>query len=317
MEEKEIPGGARRKRQKGAEKMEERERRELKKLSARIRLNILKMLKWRTYGHLGGSMSIVEVLSVLYGKQMRHDPKNPQWDKRDYLVLSKGHAGPALYSVLAVQGYFPEEMLYTLNEGGTNLPSHPDRLRTPGVDATTGSLGQGTSVAAGLGYALHKEDADQYVYLITGDGELNEGQCWEAFQFLANYRLHQVIVFIDENKRQLDGYTADVMNPFDIRKKMEAFGFFVQKVPGDDEEAISQAIDRAKQVKDQAVCIVLDTVKGQGVPYFEQMEDNHSVKFKEPDNRAADEAIKDLEMFIAGESGGKCGKGGDSYVETC
>ena len=279
--------------------MERKELMELKRLSAKIRLNVLKMLKWRTYGHLGGSMSIVEVLSVLYGRHMRHDPKRPDWEDRDYLVLSKGHSGPALYSALAVQGYFEEALLYTLNEGGTLLPSHPDRTKTPGVDATTGSLGQGASVAAGLGYGWQKKGSDRYVYLIVGDGELNEGQCWEAFQFLANYRLDHVIVLIDENKRQLDGYTEKVMNPFDIAEKMRAFGFHTQRVKGDDEEAISEAIDRAKQVKGQAVCIVLDTIKGQGVKYFEELLDNHSVKFKAADNRAADEAIKTLEAFIA------------------
>lgn len=279
--------------------MEKQELMELKKLSAKIRLNILKMLKWRTYGHLGGSMSIVEVLSVLYGKHLKHDPANPQWEDRDYVVLSKGHSGPALYSVLAVRGYFDEELLYTLNEGGTRLPSHPDRTKTPGIDATTGSLGQGTSVAAGIGYALRREKSEQYVYLIVGDGELNEGQCWETFQFLANYRLNHVIVIIDENKRQLDGYTKQVMNPFDIEKKMQAFGFFTRKVKGDDEEAISDAIDEVKQVKEQAVCIVLDTVKGQGVKYFEELEDNHSVKFQAADNQAAEDAIEALEAFLA------------------
>lgn len=279
--------------------MEQQELIKLKKLSADIRLHVLKMLKWRTYGHLGGSMSIVEVLSVLYGRHLRHDPKNPQWEDRDYVVLSKGHSGPALYSVLAVQGYFDEALLYTLNEGGTLLPSHPDRTKTPGVDATTGSLGQGTSVAAGLGYAFARKGTDQYVYLIVGDGELNEGQCWEAFQFMANYRLNHVIVFIDENKRQLDGYTKDVMNPFDIQEKMRAFGFHVQKVKGDDEEAISDAVEKAKQISDQAVCIILDTIKGQGVRYFEELEDNHSVKFQEADNKAAEAAIEELEAYLA------------------
>lgn len=279
--------------------MEKQELIELKRLSAKIRLNVLKMLRWRTYGHLGGSMSIVEVLSVLYGKHLRNDPKNPNWEKRDYVVLSKGHSGPALYAALASRGYFEEELLYTLNEGGTLLPSHPDRTKTPGIDATTGSLGQGTSVAAGLGYALKRENSDQYVYLIVGDGELNEGQCWEAFQFLAHYKLNHVIVFIDENKRQLDGYTCQVMNPFDIVEKMRAFGFHTQKVKGDDEEAISRAIEKAKEVKDEAVCIVLDTVKGQGVKYFEELEDNHSVKFQEADYAAADAAIEELEAYLA------------------
>lgn len=278
--------------------MERQELLELKKLSAEIRLEVLKMLKWRKYGHLGGAMSIVELLSVLYGKHLKFDAKNPAWEDRDYVVLSKGHAGPGLYAVLAIKGFFEKKMLYTLNEGGTNVPSHPDRLKTPGIDATTGSLGQGTSVAAGLGYSLKKEGKNQYIYLIVGDGELNEGQCWEAFQFIANYKLNNVIVIIDENKKQLDGYTKDVMNPFDIKKKMEAFGFYVQRVKGNDEEAISDAVINAKEEETQAVCIVLDTIKGQGIDYFERMEDNHSVKFKDEDNQAADEAIKILEDFI-------------------
>lgn len=282
--------------------MKEQELRELKVFSAKIRLEVLKMLKWRTYGHLGGSMSMVELLSVLYGKQMKYDPEKPDWEDRDYLVLSKGHSGPGIYATLALLGYFDKEKLYTLNEGGTTLPSHPDRTKTPGIDATTGSLGQGTSVAAGLGLAFKKENKDNYVYLITGDGELNEGQCWEAFQFIAHQKLNNVIVFIDENKRQLDGFTKDIINPFDLAEKMRAFGFCTKRVKGDDEEAINAAIEEMKQVKDQAVCIVLDTIKGQGIPYFEELLDNHSVKFGAADNQAADEAIAKLEKFI--ENGG-------------
>ena len=216
-------------------------------------------------------------------------------------MLSKGHAGPGLYSALSVFGYFPEAELATMNDGGTRFPSHPDRTRTPGVDATTGSLGQGISVAAGLGYALKLDGRDQYVYAIVGDGELNEGQCWEAFQFIANYRLNHVIVMIDENKRQLDGFTRDIMNPFDIAKKMEAFGFAVRRVDGADEAAISDAIDWAKGVQDSAVCVVLYTVKGQGVKYFEDMADNHSVKFKAADLEEVDRALAALEKVYGGE----------------
>ena len=281
--------------------MEQAELLSLRTFSAKIRRDVLRMLKWRKYGHLGGSMSIVETLSVLYGKQMRQDPQNPAWKDRDYLVLSKGHSGAALYATLAVLGYFDPSWLYTMNEGGTRLPSHPDRNLTPGIDATTGSLGQGTSVAAGLGMAFRLENSDQYAYLIVGDGELNEGQCWEAFQFIAARKLNHVIVMIDENKRQLDGYTRDILNPFSIADKMRAFGYSVQKVNGADEAAISDAIDAAKQVKDQAVCIVLDTIKGQGVPYFENLTDNHSVKFGPKDNEAADQAIAELTRFIEGE----------------
>ena len=283
--------------------MNNEELRTLKVNSAKIRAAVLRILRQKNGGHLGGSMSIVETLSVLYTKQMRHDPANPADPDRDYLVLSKGHAGPGLYSALSVFGYFPEAELASMNDGGTRFPSHPDRLRTPGVDATTGSLGQGISVAAGLGYALKLEGKEgQYVYAIVGDGELNEGQCWEAFQFIANYRLDNVIVMIDENKRQLDGFTKDIMNPFDIAKKMEAFGFETRRVDGGDEAAISDAIDWAKTVRGQAVCLVLDTIKGQGVKYFEDMADNHSVKFKAADLEELDRALEKLEAIYGGEN---------------
>ena len=278
--------------------MDKAELLKLKKGSAAIRLEAVKMLKWRRYGHLGGAMSIIELLSVLYNKQMKHDPKNPKWDERDYVVLSKGHAGPGLYATLAVQGYFDKEMLYTLNEVGTNLPSHPDRTKTPGVDATTGSLGQGTSVAAGLAYSIRMEQSSQKVYLIVGDGELNEGQCWEAFQFIAHNKLNEVIVVIDWNKKQLDGPIEQILNPFSIAKKMEAFGFHVIECDGKDEEAISNAIDAAKEVKDSAVCIVMDTIKAQGVPYYYDRSDSHSPKFGGEADEALDAVIAELEAFI-------------------
>lgn len=266
----------------------------LKQYSARIRAVLLKLLKAKNGGHLGGSMSIVEVLCVLYGRQMKYNPRDPGWEGRDLLVLSKGHAGPGLYAALCAAGFFQERKLYSLNEGGTCFPSHPDRTKTPGVDATTGSLGQGTSVAAGLGYGLKLQGSGRFVYLITGDGELNEGQCWEAFQFIAHHKLNNVIVLIDNNKRQLDGYTADILNPYSIEDKMKAFGFHTETVRGNDEDAISHAIDRAKAVEGSAVCIVLDTIKGQGVTYFEEMESNHSVKFNEQDCLEVDAALAAL-----------------------
>lgn len=267
--------------------------------AAKIRLDILKMLQHRGYGHMGGSLSIVEVLSVLYTKHLKHDPKNPMLESRDYMVLSKGHAGPALYATLANFGFFDKDILLTLNDGGTILPSHPDRLKTPGVDMTTGSLGQGISVAGGIAKGFKMKNMPNYVYSIVGDGELNEGQCWEAFQFIAHNRLDNLIVFIDDNKKQLDGTTNEIINPFDIVKKMEAFGFNVQKVNGNDCEAIDQAINKAKQVKNEAICIVLDTIKGQGVPYFETLDANHSVKFGSNDiDSATNEAISKLETLI-------------------
>lgn len=259
--------------------MEEVTLKKLEVLAANIRIDTIEAIRKVGAGHIGGSLSIVELLAVLYGKQLNYDPKNPQWEERDRVVLSKGHAGTAWYSALAEVGFFEKSWLMTLNEGGTRLPSHPDRTKTPGVDATTGSLGQGTSVAAGIATGLKMQKKNSYVYLIVGDGELNEGQCWEAFQYLAHFKLNNCIVIIDENKKQLDGTTKEILNPFDIEKKMQAFGFKTVKVKGDDMPAIDQAITECKTVEDQAVCIVLDSIKGQGVPFFEEMVANHSVKF--------------------------------------
>lgn len=274
---------------------------ELEGLAAKIRLDTLCSIKKMGQGHLGGSFSIVELLAVLYGKQLRINPQDPQWADRDRLVLSKGHAGAALYSALANTGYFDRSWLWTINEGGTRLPSHPDRWKTPGVDATTGSLGQGTSMAAGIATGLRLAGKDSFVYLIVGDGELNEGQCWEAFQYIAHFKLNHCIVIIDDNKKQLDGPTKDILDPFDIQQKMTAFGFYTEKVPGADMQAIDEAIERCKAIEDQAVCIVLDSVKGQGVPFFEDLDANHSVKFTTDEiNQAAEAAIKELTIKIEG-----------------
>ncbi|HPW52945.1 MAG TPA: transketolase [Erysipelotrichaceae bacterium] len=274
----------------------------LKLLAAKIRLDILEMLMHRGYGHLGGSMSVCELFAVLYGKHLNVDPKNPGKEDRDMVVLSKGHAGPAWYSALAEMGYFPKEVLLTLNDGGTILPSHPDRNLTPGVDATTGSLGQGTSIAAGIATGQKYKGKNAYTYMIVGDGELNEGQCWEAFMYIAQNKLNNCIVIIDDNKRQLDGYTKDIMNPFDLKVKMESFGFKTLRVDGGDVDAIDEAITELKKVKDQAVCIVLDTIKGQGIKYFEDLFSNHSVKFNNDEiNAASEKAVKELKAFIAKE----------------
>lgn len=278
--------------------MDAKELKELKLLSAKIRLDVLKMIAHVGQGHVGGSLSIVEVLSVLYGKCMHYDVTNPNDVNRDRLVLSKGHAGPGLYSTLANIGFFDKEMLYTLNQGGTNLPSHPDRNKTPGVDMTTGSLGQGISVAAGIAKGIKLKESDAYVYVIVGDGELNEGQCWEAFQFISHYQLDNCIVFIDDNKKQLDGTTTEVLNPFNLVNKMEAFGFCVQKVKGNNEQEIYNAIKTSKGIKNRAHCIILDTIKGQGVSYFEEMVANHSVKFTEEVIKENEKAIVALERYI-------------------
>ena len=281
--------------------MEANKLKELKLLCANVRIDILEMLMKFGQGHLGGSMSCVELFAVLYGKQLNVDPKNPKKEDRDQVVLSKGHAGPVWYSTLAERGFFPKDWLFTLNQGGTLLPSHPDRTKTPGVDMTTGSLGQGTSTAAGIATAMKKRGLNSYTYLIVGDGELNEGQCWEAFQYIANYKLNNCIVIIDDNKRQLDGYTKDVINPFSYQEKMKAFGFYTLTAKGDDLEAIDDTINKLKEVKDSAVCMVLDSVKGQGVKFFEELLSNHSVKFNEEYTNEANKAIAQLKEYIAKE----------------
>lgn len=269
------------------------------KFANEIRLETAKMLMKRGFGHLGGSFSIVETLAVLYKDILNIDPSNPKWEERDWFVLSKGHAGPALYSTLALKGYFPKEWLMTLNDNGTRLPSHPDRLRTPGVDCTTGSLGQGSSQAVGVAKSFQMDDRSNRVYAIVGDGELNEGQVWEAFQFAAHQKLDNLIIFIDENHKQLDGLTKDIINPFDIRLKMEAFGFNAVRVDGKDVEAIYEAIQLAFLTKGKPTAIVLDTIKGQGVPYFEEMSDNHHIRFAGESETKLKEAIGSLEKEVS------------------
>ena len=260
-----------------------------------IRLKTLKELYHLGFGHYGGSLSIIETLAVLYGGVMKVDPKNPKWEERDYFILSKGHGGPGLYATLAVKGYFPEELLYTLNTNGTTLPSHPDRNLTPGIDMTTGSLGQGISAAVGVALSHKLSHKGNCTYCIVGDGELNEGQCWEAFQFAAHHKLKRLFVFIDDNKKQLDGLTKDIINPFDFVEKFKAFGFYTVKVNGRSLEQIYDAIKKGKAQSERPVAIILDTIKGQGVSYLEQKVDNHHIRPSQADEKAILQAIEELE----------------------
>ena len=239
------------------------------KFSKEIRRNTLRCLHSQGSGHVGGCMSIVDVLAVLYGKHMDVDPADPKKVDRDKLVLSKGHAGPALYATLALKGFFPVEWLDTLNKLGTRLPSHVNINLTPGVDMTAGSLGQGLSCACGLALGLKAQGINKHVYVITGDGELQEGQNWEGAMFAANKGLN-VIVLVDNNKLQIDGATKDVMNVEDIEAKFAAFGFGTQRVDGHDHKALDKAISQAKRRKGPQ-CIVMDTLKGKGVSFYEQM----------------------------------------------
>lgn len=273
----------------------------IQRFADRIRLETAKMLSKRGFGHLGGSFSIVETLAVLYGHVMKIDPSNPAWQDRDWFVLSKGHAGPALYATLALKGYVPLSMLDTLNENGTLMPSHPDRLKTSGVDVTTGSLGQGISLATGVAMSFKLDKKPNRVFAIVGDGEANEGQVWEAFQFAAHQKLSNLLVFIDENHKQLDGLTKDIMNPFDLVMKMEAFGFACLRVKGDDVDAIHNAIRQLDSIDNQAKCIVLDTVKGQGDEYFENLFDNHHIRFSGESKTALTSLIQRLSDKVESE----------------
>ncbi|NBH77765.1 transketolase [Clostridiaceae bacterium] len=240
------------------------EMQELRRFSVRIRMETLRAIASIGSGHVGGALSIADVLAVLYGKQLRHDPQRPDWAERDWLVVSKGHAGPAVYAALALRGFFPMEQLQTLNRLGTRLPSHCDHRLTTGIDITTGSLGQGASAAAGAALALRMDGKGSRVFLILGDGELDEGQVWEMALFAAHRGLSNLIAFVDNNHLQIDGTTDEVCALGDIADKFRAFGWFAQAVDGHDVEAIDRAVDAAKAQNSQPSVIVLDTVKGCG-----------------------------------------------------
>lgn len=268
---------------------------EVTRLARDIRVATLKSLTHLGFGHYGGSMSVVETLAVLYGEVMRIDPGDPHWPERDNFVLSKGHAGPALYSTLALKGYFPVEMLSTLNENGTRLPSHPDRLKTPGVDATTGSLGQGISIATGMAFAHRLAKRPNRVFCIVGDGELNEGQCWEAFQFIAHHKLNNLVVFIDWNKQQLDGELDEIICAFDLEGKFNAFGFEVKTVKGDDIAGLIEVAKPVREADARPLVVILDSIKGQGVPYLEQLGNSHHLRLTDEMAQELNEAIRQLE----------------------
>ena len=257
--------------------MQAKERKQIQALATRIRLGILDAIHSVGSGHVGGSLSIADVLAVLYGREMRYYPQDPKWEGRDRLVTSKGHCGPAVYAALAVKGFFPYEELLTMNKPGTRLPSHTDRNKTPGIDMTTGSLGQGTSLAAGMAYGEKLKNSGCRVFCIVGDGESQEGQCWEAFAFAAAKKLSNLVVLLDWNKRQLDGYLDDCLPMGDYVAKFRAFGFDTVKVNGNDVDELAEAIARTRKGGDRPYAIVMDTVKGAGIPEVEQLPMNHSI----------------------------------------
>ena len=245
--------------------MKQEEIKRLKEKAKEIRELTIDQIGYCGFGHIGGSMSIIEILTLLHHKHMDFMPEDIDKRDRDMLIVSKGHAGPALYSTLADKGFFPKEWLHTLNQGGTNLPSHCDRLKTPGIDMTAGALGQGLSVAVGIALGNRLDGIDRYVYTIIGDGESNEGQIWEAGMSAAQWKLANLIVFTDYNKLQLDGLMSDVMDISDISEKWKSFGWHVQRVDGHDFEKMDEAIVKAKAEKERPSMIVLDTIKAKGV----------------------------------------------------
>lgn len=259
----------------------------LKRFATEIRYHTVSNLNQLGFGHYGGSLSIVEVLAALYGEILDITVQNFSSHERDHFVLSKGHAGPALYSTLYLKGFFDYDFLRSLNQNGTHLPSHPDRNLTPGIDMTTGSLGQGMSAATGIAYGKKIQQSPYFTYTLVGDGELNEGQCWEAAQFAAHHQLKNLILFVDDNKKQLDGRTEEICQTFDFVEKFSAFGWEATRVDGSNISEILEAIKRA-QLSDleKPKCIVLDTVKGQGVDFLENMESNHHLR---PDSDLANQ----------------------------
>ncbi len=248
---------------------------DLKTFATKIRIETIKEIAGIGVGHIGGALSICDLLAVLYGGVMNIDPKNPCDENRDWLIVSKGHSGPALYATLALKGYFPMDTLKTLNKPDTILPSHCDR-HAPGVDMTTGSLGQGASLAMGIALGNKLSGRNNYTYLLLGDGECNEGQVWEAAMFANNKKLDNVIAFVDDNKQQLDGFTKDISNMGDIAAKFSAFGWNSQSIDGHDVEAILNAIKSAKENEGVPSVIVLNTIKAKGYKKWEGSPGNHN-----------------------------------------
>lgn len=250
---------------------------ELAWFALQIRRGLVSAIAAKGGGHIGGSLDLAELFAVLYGDVMRVRPEEPNWPERDFLICSKGHAGPCVYAALALRGFFPYEKLMTLNQNGTTLPGHCDREKVPGIDATTGSLGQGLSIAAGSALGVKLSGTAQRVYCVLGDGELAEGQNWEAAQFAAHYKLGNLTAFLDWNKKQIDGRNEEVMSLGDAQEKFRAFGWKTTLVNGRDIASIRSAIRQAEEDKRIPTMIVLDTVKGGGVPCVEALSQNHCI----------------------------------------
>jgi len=276
----------------------EKETRDLRVVAEGIRLVTLQTFANIGFGHVGGAMSVIEALAALYGGELRSDPDNPGREDRDRLVMSKGHAGPALYATLCLRGYFPKEVLLQLNQGGGSLPSHCDMHKTIGIDMTTGSLGQGISTAIGLAIGSRLNNIDNYIYLILGDGECNEGQVWEGAMFAVHHKLDRLIALIDWNKQQLDGFTKDILDMGDFVEKFKAFGWHTQLVDGHDPGRIKAAIIDAKRYTDGPSAIILDTIKGYGCNFAEAVASNHHMNFTTEQMQSAIEAAAEKLEYV-------------------
>ena len=257
-----------------------------------VRKNIVTALHSAKSGHPGGSLSAADMVTYLYYEEMNVDPKNPKDPNRDRFVLSKGHAAPVLYGVLAEKGYLPKKDLVTLRKTNSYLQGHPDMKHTPGVDMSAGSLGQGVSTAVGMALAGKMDNSDYRVYTMLGDGEIEEGQVWEAAMFAGHRKLDNLVVIVDNNNLQIDGTVEEVCSPYPIDKKLEAFNFNVQVINGHDFDEIRKALDNAKTTKGMPTAIIMNTVKGKGVSFMENAVNWHGAA---PNDEQYKQAMEDLE----------------------
>ena len=270
---------------------------ELEKMANEIRKDIVTAVHSAKSGHPGGSLSSADIFTFLYFEEMNVDPANPKWEDRDRFVLSKGHVAPGLYSTLAEKGYFPKEDLKTLRHTGSYLQGHPDMKHIPGIDMSSGSLGQGVSVAVGMAAAGKYDKKDYRVYTLTGDGEIQEGQIWEAAMWAGHRKLDNLVVIVDNNNLQIDGSVEDVCSPYPIDKKFEAFNFHVINIDGNDFDQIRAAFKEARETKGMPTAIIAKTVKGKGVSFMENAAGWHG---KAPNDEEYEIAMADLEK--AGEA---------------
>ena len=275
--------------------MTSQEKNQLAINACKVRMGIVESTHAAKCGHPGGSLSAADLFTFLYCKEMNVDPKNPKWEDRDRFVLSKGHTAPGLYAALALRGFFPAEDLITLRKAGSYLQGHPNMNSVPGVDMSTGSLGQGISTACGMALAAKVKGKDYRVYTLLGDGEIQEGQVWEACMFASHYKLDNLCVIIDNNGLQIDGDVAKVMSPYPIVDKLEAFGFHTQAIDGHDLEAIEAALNNAKAVKGKPSAIVMKTVKGKGVSFMENNAGWHGVA---PNDAQFEQAMNELKAQL-------------------